>query len=65
MTAYRDIVYFGADADEDEDGWTVVALEAVKRGGDFARIELAPDQAEELASLLLEAAGEARRRCGE
>ena len=65
MTAYRDIVYFGADADEDEDGWTVVSLEIWPRGAGSVTVELSPDQAEEMAEVLLEAVGEARRRCGE
>ena len=61
MTTYRNIVYFEADADEDDDGKAIVYLEAVKRGGDFARIELTPDGAEELAERLMEAVRIARK----
>lgn len=65
MAYLRDIVYYGADADEDDDGWTVVSLEIWPRGAGSVVVDLAPDQAEEMASLLMEAVAEARRRCGE
>ena len=61
MIPIRNVVYFEADADEDDDGAAIVYLVAVQEGGEYVRIQLRPDQAEELASLLMEAVESARR----
>lgn len=65
MTSLRDIVYYGADAEEDDDGWTIISVEVWSRGMGSIKIEMAPNQAEELAALLTEAVQDARRRCEE
>ena len=61
MASFRSIVYVESDVDEDDEGRPVVYVEAVQRGGEYARVELTPEQAEELASLMMEAVEAARR----
>lgn len=54
MTTIRDVVYLGAYTEGDDDGRPIISLEAAARLGGNVRIELTPEQAEELVTMLMD-----------